>query len=105
MFANLTRTAVLGGQNTSGIFASDLTLAQVKTLTVNQSTGTGRDQSYNGRYQVSTITVLYVRIKQYIAGIAQSATYSWGCSKQVFAACLAFLPVLFISIPTHKHQD
>ena len=52
-FANMTRTASLGGQNISGIFASDLTLAQVKTLTVNQSTGTGRDQSYNGRYQVS----------------------------------------------------
>lgn len=53
MFANLTRTASLGGQNISGIFASDLTLAQVKTLTVNQTTGTGRDQSYNGQLQVN----------------------------------------------------
>ena len=57
-FANLTRTASLGGNNISGIFASDLTLAQVKTLTVNQTTGTGRDQSYNGRYQVSISTIL-----------------------------------------------
>ncbi|KAL3153916.1 hypothetical protein ABBQ32_013480 [Trebouxia sp. C0010 RCD-2024] len=55
MFANLTRTASLGGQNISGIFASDLTLAQVKTLTVNQTTGTGRDQSYNGQLQVATL--------------------------------------------------
>ena len=55
-FANLTRTASLGGQNISGIFASDLTLAQVKTLTVNQTTGTGRDQSYNGQLQVNAST-------------------------------------------------
>ena len=58
-FANLTRTASLGGQNITGIFASDLTLAQVRTLTVNQTTGTGRDQSYNGQYQVSKSIILY----------------------------------------------
>lgn len=52
-FPSLLRAAMLDGQIVSGIFASDLTLAQVKTLTVNQTTGTGRDQSYNGQFQVT----------------------------------------------------
>lgn len=55
-FGNLSRTATLDGQSVTGIFASDLTLAQVKSLRVNQSAGNGRDQSYNGQFQVSLLS-------------------------------------------------
>lgn len=54
-YPDLQRSAALGAGNQTGIFAADLTLAQIKNLTVNQTAGAARDQSLNGRYQLMTL--------------------------------------------------
>jgi glycerophosphoryl diester phosphodiesterase len=55
-YPTLLRSAALDAGNQTGIFAADLTLAQIKNLTVNQTAGAARDQSFNGRYQLMTLS-------------------------------------------------
>jgi glycerophosphoryl diester phosphodiesterase len=53
-FADRRRTAMLDGVATDGFFASDFTLAEIKTLRAVQSFA-DRDQSYNGRFSIPTL--------------------------------------------------
>ncbi|GAB4466875.1 MAG: glycerophosphodiester phosphodiesterase [Burkholderiaceae bacterium] len=52
-FASRQRTAVVDGVTEDGFFASDFTLAEIKTLRAIQSTAE-RDQSFNGRFGIPT---------------------------------------------------
>ncbi|KAF5837744.1 PLC-like phosphodiesterase [Dunaliella salina] len=53
-FGDRTTTKTIDGQNITGVFASDLTLAEVKQLRLVQPLPF-RDQQYNGRFQVATM--------------------------------------------------
>ena len=53
-FASRKRTAVVDGAAEEGFFASDFTLAEIKTLRAVQAFGE-RDQSFNGRYAIPTL--------------------------------------------------
>ena len=53
-FANRKRTAVIDGAAEVGFFASDFTLAEIKTLRAVQAFGE-RDQSFNGRFEIPTL--------------------------------------------------
>jgi glycerophosphoryl diester phosphodiesterase len=53
-FANRSRTMVVDGVAETGWFASDFTLAEIKTLRAVQAAGE-RDQAFNGRYAVPTL--------------------------------------------------
>ena len=52
-FANRERTAIIDGAPVKGWFASDFTLAEIKTLRAVQPFAE-RDQSFNGRYKIPT---------------------------------------------------
>lgn len=51
VFPNMKRNVTIDGEVFSGVFASDLTLAQVKMLRARQS-NTQRDLQYDGIYRV-----------------------------------------------------
>ena len=53
-FANRKRIAKVDGVNEEGFFASDFTLAEIKTLRAIQPVGV-RDQSFNGKFQIPTL--------------------------------------------------
>ena len=53
-FANRKRIAKVDGVNEEGFFASDFTLAEIKTLRAVQPVGV-RDQSFNGKFQIPTL--------------------------------------------------
>jgi glycerophosphoryl diester phosphodiesterase len=53
-FAGRKRKAVVDGVEEEGFFASDFTLAEIKTLRAVQAAGE-RDQGFNGRYQIPTL--------------------------------------------------
>jgi glycerophosphoryl diester phosphodiesterase len=53
-FANRKRIAKVDGVNEEGFFASDFTLAEIKTLRAVQATAV-RDQSFNGKFQIPTL--------------------------------------------------
>jgi len=53
-FASRKRKAVVDGVEEEGFFASDFTLAEIKTLRAVQAAGE-RDQGFNGRYQIPTL--------------------------------------------------
>lgn len=53
-FASRKRTMVVDGFEEEGWFASDFTLAEIKTLRAIQPLGE-RDQSHNGRYEIPTL--------------------------------------------------
>ncbi|MGL5003736.1 MAG: glycerophosphodiester phosphodiesterase family protein, partial [Casimicrobium sp.] len=53
-FANRKTTKVVDGVSETGWFASDFTLAEIKTLRAKQAFAE-RDQSFNGRYQIPTL--------------------------------------------------
>lgn len=53
-FASRRRTAVVDGVSEVGFFASDFTLAEIKTLRAKQAMAE-RDQSMNGKFQVPTL--------------------------------------------------
>jgi glycerophosphoryl diester phosphodiesterase len=53
-FADRKRKAVVDGVEEEGFFASDFTLAEIKTLRAVQAAGE-RDQGFNGRYQIPTL--------------------------------------------------
>ncbi len=52
-FAALKTTRMVDGVAETGWFATDFTLAQIKTLYAKQATGS-RDQSFNGKYRIPT---------------------------------------------------
>ncbi len=52
-FANRKATKTIDGQATTGWFAEDFTLAEIKTLRAKERLSF-RDQSYNGRFQIPT---------------------------------------------------
>ncbi|MET0542397.1 MAG: glycerophosphodiester phosphodiesterase family protein, partial [Variovorax sp.] len=54
-FAGRRRTAVVDGVAEPGFFASDFTLAEIKTLRAVQSFG-DRNQDFNGKFQVPTLS-------------------------------------------------
>jgi glycerophosphoryl diester phosphodiesterase len=53
-FASRKRKAVVDGAEEEGFFASDFTLAEIKTLRAVQAAGE-RDQGFNGRFQIPTL--------------------------------------------------
>jgi glycerophosphoryl diester phosphodiesterase len=53
LFASRKRTLVVDGVSEEGFFASDFTLAEIKTLRAVQPAGE-RDQGFNGRFQIPT---------------------------------------------------
>jgi glycerophosphoryl diester phosphodiesterase len=53
-FANRERTAVVDGVEETGVFASDFTLAEIKTLRALQ-TFPERPQQFNGRFEIPTL--------------------------------------------------
>jgi glycerophosphoryl diester phosphodiesterase len=53
-FAARKRTAVVDGASEEGFFASDFTLAEIKTLRAVQAAGE-RDQGFNGRFTIPTL--------------------------------------------------
>ena len=53
-FANRKRMAKVDGANEEGFFASDFTLAEIKTLRAVQPVAV-RDQSFNGKFQIPTL--------------------------------------------------
>ncbi len=53
-FANRKRIAKVDGVNEEGFFASDFTLAEIKTLRAIQPVGV-RDQRFNGKFQIPTL--------------------------------------------------
>jgi len=53
-FANRKRIATVDGVNEEGFFASDFTLAEIKTLRAIQPVAV-RDQSFNGKFQIPTL--------------------------------------------------
>ena len=53
-FASRKRTAIVDGVAEEGFFASDFTLAEIKTLRAVQAAGE-RDQGFNGRFQIPTL--------------------------------------------------
>ena len=53
-FANRKRIAKVDGVHEEGFFASDFTLAEIKTLRAIQPVGV-RDQSFNGKFQIPTL--------------------------------------------------
>jgi len=53
-FANRKRIATVDGMNEEGFFASDFTLAEIKTLRAIQPVAV-RDQSFNGKFQIPTL--------------------------------------------------
>jgi glycerophosphoryl diester phosphodiesterase len=52
-FANRRKTIKVDGADDTGFFASDFTLAEIKTLRAKQAFA-DRDQSHNGKYQIPT---------------------------------------------------
>mmetsp|Transcript_32143 Transcript_32143/g.83723 ORF Transcript_32143/g.83723 Transcript_32143/m.83723 type:complete len:422 (+) Transcript_32143:144-1409(+) len=54
MFGDRLTTKIIDGHNITGVFASDLTLAEVKQLRLVQPLPF-RDQQYNGKFQVATM--------------------------------------------------
>ena len=52
-FASRRKTIKVDGVDDTGFFASDFTLAEIKTLRAKQAFG-DRDQSFNGKYQIPT---------------------------------------------------
>ena len=59
-YPGLMKTAAFDTGNQTGVFATDLTLAQIRNLTVNQTAGPARDQSFNGLYQASCSSFVLV---------------------------------------------
>jgi glycerophosphoryl diester phosphodiesterase len=53
-FASLKTTRKVDGVDETGWFATDFTLAQIKTLYAKQATAS-RDQSFNGKYRIPTL--------------------------------------------------
>jgi glycerophosphoryl diester phosphodiesterase len=53
-FASRRRTAVVDGATEEGFFASDFTLAEIKTLRAVQAFGE-RDQDFNGKFKIPTL--------------------------------------------------
>jgi glycerophosphoryl diester phosphodiesterase len=62
-FANRERTAVVDGVEESGFFASDFTLAEIKTLRALQ-TFPERPQQFNGRFEIPTLEEVIALVKR-----------------------------------------
>lgn len=62
-FASRKRTAVIDGAAEVGFFASDFTLAEIKTLRAIQPLA-DRDQSFNGRYEIPTLEEVIAFVKR-----------------------------------------
>jgi glycerophosphoryl diester phosphodiesterase len=62
-FANRLRTVTLDGAATTGYFASDFTLAEIKTLHAVQPIGE-RDPEFNGRFQIPTLEEIIDFVKR-----------------------------------------
>ena len=62
-FANRRRQAVVDGATEEGFFASDFTLAEIKTLRAVQAGGE-RDQSFNGRFSIPTLDEIILLTKR-----------------------------------------
>jgi glycerophosphoryl diester phosphodiesterase len=62
-FASRRRTAVLDGVPTDGFWASDFTLAEIKTLRAVQPLG-DRDPAFNGKYQIPTLEEIIEFVKR-----------------------------------------
>ena len=54
-FAGRKTTRKVDGIDTTDFFASDFTLAEIKTLRAKQAMA-DRDQSHNGKYEIPTLT-------------------------------------------------
>lgn len=61
-FANRKTTVIMDGVAETGWFAADFTLAELKTLRVNQ-TMAERDQSFNGKFEVPTFREILELVK------------------------------------------
>jgi glycerophosphoryl diester phosphodiesterase len=66
-FASRKRTAVIDGVAEVGFFASDFTLAEIKTLRAIQPLA-DRDQSFNGRFEIPTLEEVIAFVKRKSAG-------------------------------------
>ena len=62
-FANRERTAVVDGVEETGFFASDFTLAEIKTLRALQ-TFPERPQQFNGRFEIPTLEEVIALVKR-----------------------------------------
>jgi len=62
-FAARRRTVTLDGVPTDGFWASDFTLAEIKTLRAVQPLG-DRDQSFNGKFQIPTLVEIIEFVKR-----------------------------------------
>jgi glycerophosphoryl diester phosphodiesterase len=63
-FADRKRTATIDGVPTTGWFASDFTLAEIKTLRAVQPLA-GRPTQFNGRYKIPTLEEIITLAKRY----------------------------------------
>ncbi|KAG2491260.1 hypothetical protein HYH03_010466 [Edaphochlamys debaryana] len=61
-FPDRIRSYIVDGYNWTGVFSTDLTLAEVKTLRAKQQFAE-RDQSYNGQFEVPTLEE-YIKLAQ-----------------------------------------
>ena len=82
-FASRRRTVTLDGVPTDGFWASDFTLAEIKTLRAVQPLG-DRDPSFNGKFQIPTLVEIIEFVRPSTRPITRASACRW---KTACSAC------------------